>query len=233
MEMVKMNLKWMVVCGVILLTNQVQAEEITVLKTDKEKLSYGIGVSVAKNFKKQGTDVDLEIFNKGLNSALAGERLLLSEKELRKIMNSYQVDIRKNALLSKRLALEDNKKKGEAFLAENKTKTGVIALPSGVQYKILKAGNGKKPIESDLVKVLYRGTLLDGTEFDATEPDRPVDLKVSALIVGWKEAVTLMPAGSKWQIVIPSQLAYGERGVGNDIEPNETLVFEVELLEIK
>jgi FKBP-type peptidyl-prolyl cis-trans isomerase FklB len=148
-------------------------------------------------------------------------------------MNSYQVDIRKNALLSKRLALEDNKKKGEAFLAENKTKTGVIALPSGVQYKILKAGNGKKPIESDLVKVLYRGTLLDGTEFDATEPDRPVDLKVSALIVGWKEAVTLMPAGSKWQIVIPSQLAYGERGVGNDIEPNETLVFEVELLEIK
>lgn len=228
-----MNLKWMVVCSLILLTNQVRAEEITVLKTDKERLSYGIGVSVAKNFKKQGTDVDLEILNKGLKSALAGERLLLSEKELRKIMNSYQVDIRKNALLSKRLALEDNKKKGEAFLAENKTKDGVVVLPNGVQYKILKEGNGKKPIESDIVKVSYRGTLLDGTEFDATEAGQSADLKMSALIVGWKETLKLMPVGSKWQIVIPSQLAYGERGVGNDIEPNETLVFEVELFEIK
>lgn len=228
-----MNLKWMMVCGLILLTNQVRAEEKTVLKTDKDRLSYGIGVSVAKNFKKQGTDVDLEILTLGLKSALAGERLLLSEKELRKIMNSYQVDIRKNALLSKRLALEDNKKKGEAFLAENKTKDGVVVLPNGVQYKILKEGNGRKPIESDIVKVSYRGTLLDGTEFDATEAGQSADLKMSALIVGWKETLKLMPVGSKWQIVIPSQLAYGERGVGNDIEPNETLVFEVELFEIK
>lgn len=228
-----MNLKWMVVCSLILLTNQVRAEEKTVLKTDKDRLSYGIGVSVAKNFKKQGTDVDLEILTLGLKSALAGERLLLPEKELRKIMNSYQVDIRKNALLSKRLALEDNKKKGEAYLAENKTKDGVVVLPNGVQYKILKEGNGRKPIESDIVKVSYRGTLLDGTEFDATEAGQSADLKMSALIVGWKETLKLMPVGSKWQIVIPSQLAYGERGVGNDIEPNETLVFEVELFEIK
>lgn len=228
-----MNLKWMMVCSLILLTNQVRAEEKTILKTDKDKLSYGIGVSVAKNFKKQGTDVDLEILALGLKSALAGERLLLPEKELRKIMNNYQVDIRKNALLSKRLALEDNKKKGEAYLAENKTKDGVVVLPNGVQYKILKAGNGRKPIESDIVKVSYRGTLLDGTEFDATEAGQSADLKLSALIVGWKETLKLMPVGSKWQIVIPSQLAYGERGVGNDIEPNETLVFEVELFEIK
>jgi FKBP-type peptidyl-prolyl cis-trans isomerase FklB len=131
------------------------------------------------------------------------------------------------------LALEDNKKKGEVFLAENKTKEGVVVLPSGVQYKILKAGNGKKPIDSDVVQVYYRGTLLDGSEFDATEPGQPADLKASSLIAGWKEALRLMPAGSKWQIFVPSQLAYGERGVGSDIGPNETLVFEVELLAVK
>ncbi len=108
-----------------------------------------------------------------------------------------------------------------------------MTLPSGVQYKILKAGDGKKPIESDLVEVHYRGTLLDGTEFDGTEAGLPATLKVSALIVGWKEALKLMPAGSKWQIFIPPQFAYGERGVGSDIGPNETLVFELELLAIK
>lgn len=228
-----MKLKLILLCGVIVLTSQVRAAEDTVLKTDKDRLSYGIGVSVAKNFKKQGTDVDLDILVKGLKSALAGEKLLVSEKDLRKIMNNYQAEIRKNSLLSKRLALEDNKKKGEAFLAENKSKPGVIVLQNGVQYKVLKEGKGKKPIESDMVKVNYRGTLLDGTEFDATEAGQPADLKLSALIVGWKETLKLMPTGSKWQIVIPSQLAYGERGVGSDIEPNETLVFEVELLEIK
>jgi FKBP-type peptidyl-prolyl cis-trans isomerase FklB len=228
-----MKLKWIVVCSLILVANQARAEESTDLKTDKDKLSYGIGVSVAKNFKKQGTEVDLDILIKGLKSALAGEKLLLPEKELQKVMNKYQGEVRQKALLNKRLALEDNKKKGLAFLAENKTKEGVITLPSGVQYRIIKAGNGNKPVDSDVVKVFYRGTLLDATEFDATEADKPVDLKVSALIAGWKEALTLMPTGSKWQIFIPSQLAYGERGVGSDIGPNETLVFEVELLAIK
>lgn len=231
-----MKLQW-VGLSLVLLGGQIvplaNAEETTVLKTDKDKLSYGIGVSVAKNFKKQEADVDLDLMIKGLKDGLAGAKLLMSEKELRVVMNKYQVEIRKNALLTKRLALEDNKKKGDAFLAENKTKEGVEVLPSGVQYKILKAGNGKKPVDSDMVQVYYRGTLLDGTEFDATEPGHPVDLKASALIAGWREALKLMPTGSKWQIFIPSQHAYGERGVGSDIGPNETLVFEVELLAVK
>lgn len=228
-----MKLKWIFLCSVVVASSQARSEEATDFKTDKDRLSYGIGVSVAKNFKKQGTDVDLDIFIKGLKSALAGEKLLMSEKELHKVMNKYQGEVRQSAMLTKRLALEDNKKKGEAFLAENKAKDGVIALPSGVQYKILKAGNGKNPIDSDVVQVYYRNTLLDGTEFDATEPGKPVDLKVSSLIAGWKEALKLMPAGSKWQIFIPSQLAYGERGVGSDIGPNEMLVFDVELLAVK
>lgn len=228
-----MKRKWVLICGLMLVVNQARSEEMAELKTDKEKLSYGIGVSIAKNFKKEGTDVDLDIMLNGLKSVLAGEKLLMPEKELRKVMNKYQGEVRQNALLSKRLALEDNKKKGETFLAENKTKPGVVVLPSGVQYKILKAGSGKKPIDSDIVKVNYRGTLLDGTEFDATEPGQPVDVKLSALIAGWKEALKLMPTGSQWQIFIPSRLAYGERGVGSDIGPNETLVFEVELLAIK
>jgi FKBP-type peptidyl-prolyl cis-trans isomerase len=206
---------------------------MTVLKTDKDKLSYGIGVSVGRNFKKQETDVDLNLMIKGLKEGLAGEKLLLSEKELRKVMNNYQTEVRKNLILAKRLAIEENKKKGEAFLAENKTKSGVVALPSGVQYLVLKAGNGKMPAETDMVEVQYRGTLLDGTEFDATEEGHTANLKVSALIAGWKEALKLMPAGSKWKIFIPAQHAYGERGVGGDIGPNETLVFEVELIAIK
>lgn len=228
-----MKLKWIVLCSFILATSQAKSEEATDFKADKGKLSYGIGVSIAKNFKKQGTDVDLDILIRGLKSAFAGEKLLMSEKELHKVMNKYQGEVRQNALLAKRLALEDNKKKSEAFLTENKTKEGVMALPSGVQYKIFKAGSGKKPIDSDVVQVYYRGTLLDGTEFDATEPSQPADLKVSSLIAGWKEALRLMPTGSKWQIFIPSQLAYGERGVGSDIGPNEMLVFEVELLAVK
>jgi len=136
-------------------------------------------------------------------------------------------------MLSKRIATEDNKKKGEAFLQANKAKEGVVALPNGLQYKVLKAGDGRKPLESDMVLCHYRGTLLDGTEFDSTEAERPATLKVSALINGWKEALKLMPAGSKWQLAIPPQLAYGERGVGGDIGPNETLLFEVELVAIK
>ncbi len=228
-----MKLKGIFLCSMLIGVNQAQSEVLTELKSDKEKLSYGIGVSVAKNLKKQATDVDLDLLIQGLKGGISGEKLLLSEKELQKVMNKFQGEVRQNALLSKRLALEDNKKKGEVFLAENKTKAGVVVLPSGVQYKVLKVGNGKKPIDSDVVQVYYRGTLLDGTEFDATEPEHPVDLKASSLIAGWKEALRLMPIGSKWQIVIPSQLAYGERGVGTDIGPNETLVFEVELLAIK
>ncbi|MGC2167004.1 MAG: FKBP-type peptidyl-prolyl cis-trans isomerase [Gallionella sp.] len=229
--MIKLNtLLFCVLVGVV---GQAHSEEKLVLTSDKDKLSYGIGVSVGRNLRKQDTDVDMNILIKGIETGLSAEKLLYSEKELRLIMNKYQAEVRQRALLSKRLARDDNRKKGEEFLAENKTKEGVVELPSGVQYRIIKAGTGPKPKDSDIVKVYYRGTLLDGTEFDSTDTDHPVDLKASALIAGWKEALSLMPVGSKWLIFIPSALAYGDRGVGSDIGPNETLVFEVELLGIK
>jgi len=228
-----MKLKWIVLCGLGCMVMQAGAEEIVALKTKKDMLSYGIGVSVAKNFRQQETDVDMDLLVKGLKDGLTGTKLLMPEKELRKVLNIYQGEVRQKTVLSKRIAAEENKKKGEAFLLKNETRDGVIALPNGMQYRILKTGDGRKPLESDMVLCNYRGSLLDGTEFDATEAGRPATLKVSSLISGWKEALKLMSAGSKWQIAIPPQLAYGERGVGSDIGPNETLLFEVELVAIK
>lgn len=227
-----MKVKLIALCCLTFMANLSFAAEATTLNTDKDKLSYGIGVSVARNFKKQGSDIEIDLLVKGLRDALAGEKLLLPEKDLRKVMNAYQTEIRQKATLTRRIAIEDNKKKGEAFFAANKTRDGVISLPSGIQYRILQAGQGRKPVDSDLVVCNYRGTLLDGTEFDATEDGKPASLKLSALIAGWKESMKLMPVGSKWQIFIPAQHAYGERGVGGDIGPNETLIFEVELLGI-
>ncbi len=227
-----MKLKFILLCTMIVSMDQAWSTEVTELKSEKERLSYGIGLSVAKNLKKQSTDFDLEILIQGLRNGLSGSNALMTEKELRKVMNEYQASIRQNAMLTKQQTLTENRLKGEKFLAENKTRSGVVTLKSGVQYKIIKEGKGKKPIDSDLVQVTYRGTLLDGTEFDDTG-DNVVNLKASALIAGWKEALKLMPVGSKWQIYIPSNLAYGERGVGVDIGPNELLVFEVELHGIK
>ena len=222
----------MLICGLLVATNHAFAAEVKELKTDKEKLSYGIGLSVAKNLKKQSTDFDLEILIQGIRSGISGENALISEKELRKLMNNYQASIRQNAMLTKQQTLIENRNKAEKFLSENKSKPGVVTLESGVQYRVIKEGKGKKPQDSDVVQINYRGSLLDGTEFDDTG-DHIVNLKVSALIAGWKEALKLMPVGSKWQIFIPSNLAYGERGVGVDIGPNELLIFEIELHGIK
>jgi FKBP-type peptidyl-prolyl cis-trans isomerase FklB len=218
---------------VIFVTSQAWAEDKVELKTDKDKLSYSIGVSIGKNFKKDGTEVDLDLMIKGFKTGIAGEKPMIADKEIQQIMGSYQMELRKQIMAKNQLALQENRKKGDAFLAENKSKKGVVTTDSGIQYKIIKKGSGKKPIESDMVEVNYRGTLIDGKEFDATEAGKPATLKISALIPGWKQALTMMPTGSKWQIVIPSALGYGERGVGNDIGPNEVLVFEVELLGIK
>jgi FKBP-type peptidyl-prolyl cis-trans isomerase FklB len=228
-----MKVKWVLLCVLGFVAMQALAGEMAVLKTREDMLSYGIGVSVAKNLRQQETEVDMDLLILGLNDGMSGERLLMPEKELRKILNAYQGELRKKIVQSNRVAAEENKKKGDAFLLENKAKDGVVSLPSGLQYKVLKAGDGRMPQESDFVLCNYRGALLNGTEFDGTESGQPATLKVSALINGWKEALKLMPAGSKWQLAIPPQLAYGERGVGGDIGPNETLLFDVELVAIK
>jgi len=225
---------WTAVLGAWLLAAQASAGETPVLKTPQDNTSYGIGVDVGRNFKKQGVEVDLDLMVKGIKDGLSGGKLLLPDKELRKIMNAFQGELRQKQAEATRIAAVENKKKGDAFLAENKTKAGVVSLPSGLQYTILKAGSGKTPTDADTVEVQYRGTLIDGTEFDSSEAGQPATFKVKGgVIPGWTEALLLMPVGSKWQVFVPPQLAYGSRGAGRDIGPNETLIFEVELIAIK
>jgi len=214
-------------------TGSAWSQEAAPFKSDKERLSYSIGASIGKNLTKDTTQVDLDALIDGLKASLAGKPLKLTDKQIRVVMNDYEKELRKQANERRQRAQVENREKGEAFLTEFKKQAGVQVTPGGVLYRVDKAGDGRKPIETDTVTVNYRGTLINGTEFDATEPGHPAELKVTALISGWKQALTMMDVGSRWHLVIPSQLAYGERGVGSDIGPNEVLVFDVELLGIK
>jgi len=230
----RMDLKWTAILGLWLVAAQVCAEEPVVLTTQKDKVNYGIGVNLARNFKQQGIEIDLDLVIKGMRDEFSGQKILMSEKELGAIMAAFQTENRQKQVQARRIAAVDNKKAGDAFLTENKTKQGVVTLPSGLQYKILRAGDGKKPTEADSVEVRYRGTLIDGTEFDNSERSGQVTvtLAVKGLVPGVKQALQLMPVGSKWQLFIPYQLAYAQQGSGN-IPPNATLIFELELLAIK
>jgi FKBP-type peptidyl-prolyl cis-trans isomerase len=230
----KMTVMWLAILGVALLASRAGAEETAVLKTQKEKVSYGIGVDLAKTFRSQGIEVDLDLLVRGLKDGLSGGKLLIPEADLRTVLAEFRAELMQKRAQEMKLAAEENRKKGEAFLAENSTREGVMTMPSGLQYKILKLGSGRTPTEADTVEVNYRGTLINGTEFDSSyRTGKPATFKVAAVIPGWIEALKLMPVGSKWQLFIPPQLAYGERGAGSDIGPDETLVFEVELLAIK
>jgi len=202
------------------------------LTTDMEKRSYAIGANVAKNIKQQAVSVDAALVSKGLLDELAGKSLL-TDVELGAIMQQLQGEVRQKMMAEREKAAAENKQRGAAFLAENKKQDGVKVLPGGVQYKVLKAGNGKKPTAADTVQCNYTGTLIDGKVFDASQPGKPVSFKVGQVIPGWQEALKQMPVGSKWHLVIPSDQAYGERGAGNTIGPNETLIFEVELVAIQ
>jgi FKBP-type peptidyl-prolyl cis-trans isomerase FklB len=205
------------------------------LKTEKDKVSYAIGMNVGANFKRQGIDVDPNLFMQGIKDATSGGKTLLTEDEERAVLTQYQGELRAKMQEEAKQAAETNKKAGEEFLAANKSKEGVVTLPSGLQYKILKEGNGPKPTASDTVECNYRGTLINGTEFDSSyKRGQPAKFPVTGVIKGWTEALQLMPVGSKWQLFIPSDLAYGERGTpGGEIGPNSTLIFEVELLGIE
>jgi FKBP-type peptidyl-prolyl cis-trans isomerase len=204
-----------------------------VLKTDKDKESYAIGMNIGKSIHRDGVDVDPNILLRGMKDAIAGGKTVLSDEEAKTVMTNLQANMRKEQAEKAQQAGDANKKAGDAFLAANKTKDGVVTLPSGLQYKILTQGTGPKPSATDTVVCNYKGTLLDNSEFDSSySRNQPLTIPVSGVIKGWTEALQLMPVGSKWQLFIPSDLAYGPQAKG-PIGPNSTLIFEVELLSIQ
>jgi FKBP-type peptidyl-prolyl cis-trans isomerase len=204
------------------------------LKTSKDKFSYALGMNLGANLHRQAVDVDPAILQRGFKDGLAGGKTLLTEDEARAALLEVQTEIRKKLQEKMQAEGDANKKAGDAFLAENKTKEGVVTLPDGLQYKILKEGSGAKPTATDSVVCNYRGTLINGTEFDSSyKRGQPATFPVGGVIKGWTEALQLMPVGSKWQLFIPSALAYGERAPGGEIGPNSTLIFDIELLSIE
>jgi FKBP-type peptidyl-prolyl cis-trans isomerase FklB len=205
-----------------------------VLKTPKDKTSYAIGLNIGKSLHHDAIDVDPAIVVRGLKDALAGGKTLLTDEEVKAAMTALQGEVRKRQEAQMEVAGEANKKEGDEFLAVNKSREGVTTLPDGLQYKILKSGSGAKPTASDSVVCNYRGTLINGTEFDSSyKRGQPATFPVGGVIKGWTEVLQLMPVGSKWEVYVPSDLGYGTRGAGGAIGPNSTLIFEIELLSIQ
>lgn len=245
-----MSRRWMVVPGAVsvFLAFQVCAGEVPAPNSVKDKVSYATGVDLVRSFQRQGVEVDRDLFLKGVKDGLSGGSLLMSEEDINKSLKVFRTEQKMKQSERKQqqsgqlrmqrqaaeTAGEENRKAGEAYLAANKVKEGVVTLPSGLQYKVLKAADGRKPMDDDTVECRYRGTLIDGTEFDSTDrTGQPATFKVTGVIPGWREALKLMPAGSKWQLFIPPHLGYGARGAGRSIGPHATLVFELELLAVK
>ncbi|PYI81830.1 MAG: peptidylprolyl isomerase [Verrucomicrobia bacterium] len=217
-----------------LLAMPVVAQNTGVLPDQKQKVSYSMGVNIGTAWKRQDVEVDLDTVVRGIKDAMGGNKTLLTEEEMRTVMTAFQTELRTKQQEKRTQLAEKNKAEGEVFLAANKTKPGVITLPSGLQYKILKEGTGPKPGTNDEVTVNYRGMLIGGTEFDSSEKaGKPATFRVTGVIKGWTEAVQLMNAGSKWQLFIPSELAYAQFGRGLQIGPNAALIFDIELLSFK
>jgi FKBP-type peptidyl-prolyl cis-trans isomerase FklB len=212
-----------------------RAEEAA-FKNDKDKISYAVGAFYGGGLKRQEvemSDLNFDELVRAMKATLTGEKSALTEQEMRETLNKFQQDLNARQQEKRKIAGEKNKVEGEKFLEENKAKPGVVTLPSGLQYKILNEGSGESPKPEDSVTVNYRGTLIDGTEFDSSyKRGQPAKFRVGGVIPGWTEALTKMKPGAKWQLFIPSNLAYGERGNQN-IAPNATLLFDVELVSIE
>jgi FKBP-type peptidyl-prolyl cis-trans isomerase FklB len=229
-----MRTVWLVVLSIVLLTGQVYAEEQTSLKSQRDKVSYIIGLDIGTNMKARSVDVDPDILARGLKDGLAGNKPAMEADDIHETMKVFKEEMAKKQEEETKKLAEKDKKEGEEFLAENKTKEGVKTLPSGLQYKVITEGTGKTPKATDTVTVNYRGTLIDGQEFDSSyKRGQPATFPVNGVIKGWTEALQLMKEGSKWQLFIPPDLAYGEKGAGNVIGPNATLIFDVELISVK
>lgn len=206
-------------------------------ETETEKVSYILGYGMGKTYSQQSVEIDSNIFLKGLSAGLSKDenvKAAFSEDEMREIMRTFRLSHQEKRRKEREEAKVKNLAAGEKFLAENKGKPGVVTLTSGLQYKVVAEGKGEKPSEDDTVKIEYKGTLLDGTVFDSTETrGKPATFLVKGVVPGMSEALKLMPTGSKWELYIPSSLAYGENGAGAKIGPNETLKFEVQLISIE
>jgi FKBP-type peptidyl-prolyl cis-trans isomerase FklB len=229
-----MKSAWVIVVSLGILAGQVCAQDM-VLKTQKDKVSYSIGMDIGTTLKKQELDVDPAILARGIRDSMSGQKPLMTDQEMRDTIAAFQKEMMAKQQEQTKQMGEKNKKQGEAFLAENKKKEGVKTLPSGLQYKVITAGKGKKPKATDTVTTHYRGTLIDGTEFDSSvSRGKPASFPVNGVIPGWTEALQLMEEGAKWQLFIPSNLAYGERGTpGGPIGPNATLIFDIELISVQ
>ena len=203
------------------------------LETDEQKVSYGMGLNLGSRIKEE-FDLDVDAFTTGLRHAIKGGEHLMTDEEIMTAMKSFQEKQMAKRETEMKAVADKNKTEGDAYLAANKQKEGVKTTASGLQYRVVTEGKGKKPGPDDTVEVHYRGTLIDGTEFDSSyKRNSTVTFPVNGVIPGWTEALQLMPVGSKYELVIPSDLAYGPGGTGGAIGPNAVLVFEVELVGIK
>ncbi len=225
-----MKLKTLAILPLLLFgANVMAADNATTLDTDKEKISYIFGIQVGQNMMQEGVDLDIDAFKAGVADMLAGEKPQLDQTTAEQVVQAYQ------AQKAQELAKVMNEKQAEAkaFMEKNAKKEGVVTTDSGLQYEILKEGDGATPTENDKVIANYKGTLIDGTVFDSSyDRGEPATFPVNGVIQGWQEALKMMKEGSKWRIVVPANLAYGPRGAGNLIGPNETLIFEIELIAI-
>ncbi len=204
------------------------------LTTAKERISYTIGVNIGQDFSSQKMDIDADVLITGLKDAMAGKEPRLTEEEMATEIQTFQQEMQAKMEAEMQATTEDNLKAGEAFLAENAKQEGVVVTESGLQYKVIEPGAGDSPQPDDVATVHYRGTLVDGTQFDSSiDRGQPASFPVGGVIPGWTEALQLMKPGAKWQLFIPSNLAYGERGAGQNIGPNSVLIFDVELISVE
>ncbi len=214
---------------IVVMLFSLAAADAASLDSDKSKFSYAVGVQIALSLRQDGPHFDVAALTQAIEDVLGGGQLKLTPEEMQQAFNTFQKKLKDE----RSQVAEENARKGQAFLAANKKKADVVSLPSGLQYQVIKAGKGEKPNLDDSVVVNYRGTLIDGKEFDSSyRRGEPATFPVNGVIKGWQEILPLMPVGSHWKVFIPAALAYGERGAGGDIGPNETLVFDIELLSI-
>ena len=227
-------MRWLLTFVMIGLAPLASAQEPAPLTSERDRLSYAMGMDLGHQLKTRSVEIDPTVFARGLGDALAGGKTLLTEDEAKAVISELQKVMAVKQAAAAKLTGDRNKAEGEAFLAANKAKDGVVTLPSGLQYTVVTPGSGKAPTLEDTVVCHYRLRLVGGAEVDSSyRRGQPITIPVRGAIKGWTEALQLMPVGSTWQLVVPSTLAYGERGGGTGIGPNATLVFEIELLAIK